>query len=131
MRSRQVLHEVRPLALHVGGGGERAHVAQHLAQGPGVQREHLGLGREPFRNGAHVVHGHRAHGAQRLGHDQVRLKLLELLLVELVERLAAVGALTHGTVDLAGAEPLGDHAAREVREPLDALRVVALVGDGH
>ena len=45
----------------------------------------------------------------------------ELLLVELVERLAALGALAHGAVDLAGAEPLGDHAAREVRKPLDAL----------
>ena len=52
-----------------------------------------------------------------------------VVLVELVQRLAAAGPLAHRRVDPGRVEPLGDHAAREVGELFGAGRVVTLVGD--
>ena len=56
-------------------------------------------------------------------------ELLERALVELVEGLAASGALAHRGVDLGGRQALGNHAAGEVGELFRAGRVVTLVRD--
>ena len=53
---------------------------------------------------AHVVDAHGAHRAQRLGDDEVGLEVAQALGVELVDRLAALGALAHGGVDLGRAQ---------------------------
>ena len=109
--------------------GEARHVGQHLAEGRRVERDHLRLRRQPLGHRAHVVERDGAHLAHGLGHDQVHVELLERRLVELVERLAAAGALAHRGVDLGRGQPLGDHAAREVGELFRAGRVVTLMCD--
>ena len=62
---------------------------------------------------AHVVDADGAHRAQRLGDDQVGLELAQALGVELVDRLAALGALAHGGVDLGRAQSAGQAVARD------------------
>ena len=84
---------------------------------------------QPLGHRDDVVERDGAHLADRLRDDQVHVELLERRLVELVERLAAAGALAHRGVDLGGRQPLRDHAAREMGELLGARRVVTLVGD--
>ena len=82
------------------------------------------------RDRAHVVVGDGAHGAEGLGHDQVRLEPFELFRVEPVDRLALGGELAHGGVDLAGREAVGDLAPREAWALQRCGRPVALVRDG-
>ena len=126
--------EGQPLAGVVGirGRGEPRHVGEHLAERGGVERDHLRLGRQPLRHGAHVVEGDGAHLAHRLRDDQVHVQLLERVLVQLVERLAAARSLAHRGVYLGRLEPGWDHAAREVGELFGSGRVVTLMGDrGH
>ena len=110
----EVFHQVHRVVLRVRGLGERAHVAQHLAERVRIQREHLRGGIEPLRDGADVVLGDGAHGAERLGDDQVRLQVLQLALVELVDRAALLGELAYRAVDLRGLEPRPDHVARDL-----------------
>ena len=80
--------------------GEPRDVGQDLAERGRVERDHLGMGGEALRHGADVVERDGAYLADRLGHDQIHVEALERVLVELVERLAAARALTHGGVDL-------------------------------
>ena len=88
-----------------------------------------GLRRDLLRDRAHVVERDRADLAQRLGDDQVRLELVQLLRVELVEVLAALRALAHGGVDLLRREPLRDDRARQMWQLGRLWRIIALVGD--
>ena len=69
-----------------------------------VERDDLRVARDPARDGDDVVVGDGAHGAQLLGDDQVGLELGQGLLVELVDRLAALRALAHRGVDLGRAQ---------------------------
>jgi hypothetical protein len=124
----------KPLAglVRARRGREPRHVGEHLAERRRVERDDLRLRRQPLRDRAHVVEGDGADLAHRLGDDQVHLELLERRLVELVERLAAPGALAHRGVDRGRFQALGNHAAREVGELFGAGRVVTLVSDrGH
>jgi hypothetical protein len=66
------------------------------------------------RDRDHVVVGDGAHGAQPLGDDQVGLELDQATRVELVDRLAALGPLAHGGVDLGRAQAAGQHVARDL-----------------
>ena len=70
-----------------------------------------------------------AHRAQLLRDDEVRLELAQQLLVEAVDRVAALGPLAHGGVDLRRVEPGRQLVAREVRQRQHVRRVVALVRD--
>ena len=91
--------------LAVGGLGERADVAEHLAERVGVERDDPRVGGHLLGDRAHVVGRHRAHRAQRLGDDQVGLELAQQRAVELVDRLPGQRALAHGGVDLGRAQP--------------------------
>jgi hypothetical protein len=75
----------------------------------------LRLARDAVRHGAHVVDADRADRAQLLGDDEVGLEVAQAVGVELVDRLAALGALADGRVDLAGREARGETVARDVR----------------
>ncbi len=97
-----VLGKLLPGLLDAGRLREPRHVGEHLPEGGRVERDHLRLGGQPLGHGAHVVERHRADLADRLRHDQVHAELLERALVELVEGLAAPGALAHRGVDLGG-----------------------------
>ena len=55
----------------------------------------------------------------------------ELWLVELVQGLAPPGHLAYSRVDLTRLQAVGNHAARQARDPQNLRRVVALVGDGY
>ena len=114
------------------GLGQSRNVGQYLAQGRGVERDHLRASGQALRHGLHVLERHGAHRAHRLGHDQVHAEPGERLLVELVQRLAPAGALAHRVVDLAGGEALADHAAGEMGQSLRARRIITFVGHpGH
>ena len=119
-----------PASLRVGRLGERADVAEHLAERVRVERDHLRLGLDPLRDRDDVVVGDRADRAQRLRDDQVGLQLAQPRLVERVDRLALLGQLAHGAVDLAGLEPGADQVARDLGQLERRRGVVALVGDG-
>ena len=93
--------EVQRGVARVGRLGERPDVAHRLAERLGVQRDDVGAGVELLGDVADLLVGDRADRAQLLGDDQVGLQLGELLLVEEVDRLALLGALAHGRVDLA------------------------------
>ncbi len=90
-------------------------VGEHLAEGRGVEREHSRAARQSRRDGDDVVVGDRAHRADGLGDDQIDVELRQPLLVELVERLAALGPLAYGGVDRGGVEARGDDAAGQRR----------------
>ena len=74
---------------------ERLGVSEDLAEGRGVERDHLRMRRQPLGDRADVVVGDGADVAQRLGDDQVDVELAQRRLVELVERVAAAGHLAH------------------------------------
>ncbi len=103
---------------------------EDLVQRLGVEREHLGPARQALGDGADVVVGDGADGAQGLRDDQVGLELCQLGLVERVERLATRSHLPHLGVDLGGRRgPPGSRwrsagAAARLRGP------VAFVRDG-
>ena len=124
-----VLGELLARLLDAGRLGEPRHVGEHLAEGGRVERDHLRLRGQPLGHRAHVVERDGADLAHRLRDDQVHAELLERVLVELVQRLAAAGALAHRGVDLGGGQALGNHAAGEVGELFRAGRVVTLVRD--
>ena len=107
-------HEPLAGLRHLGGGRKRAHVGEHLADRRRIEGEHLRLGQDLLRECAHLLVRHRAHLAHLLGHDEVRLELVQQLGVELVDRLAAPGPLAHLAVDLGGREAVGDHAPGHV-----------------
>jgi hypothetical protein len=121
--------EVQRGVAHARGLGQRADVAHGLAEGGGIERDDPRgrgqLGGDP----AHVSRGHRAHRAQILRHDQVGLELGQQVLVQHVDRLAALRALAHRGVDLGGAQARRQHVAGDLRQALDRGRVVALVRD--
>ena len=116
-------------ALVLGHLGEAADVAQHLAERHRVERDHLRVRRDLLRDRAHVVERHGADLAERLGHDQVRLELAQLLRVELVQVLAALRPLAHGGVDLLRGEALRDDRSRQMWQLRRFWRIIALVGD--
>ena len=113
------LVDARPLARHevqrgvAGARGlrQRAHVTHRLAERLGVQRYHLGAGGHRLGDPLDVLDAHGADRAQRLGDDQVGLELAQPLLVEGIDRLAALGALRDGGVDLPRRQPRGQHVA--------------------
>ena len=110
--------------------GQRADVAERLAQRVRVEREDLGRRVHPPGERLHVVVGDGAHRAQRLGDDEVRGERAHAVLVELVDRAALLGELAHGAVDLAGREARADDVARDLGQVERLRRVVALVRDG-
>jgi len=63
--------------------------------------------------------------------DNAHLEAGQRLPVELVDRLTLQRALTHRPVDLGGAQPAGQHIARDPGQRQCLQRVVALVRDGH
>ena len=67
--------------------------------------------------------------AQRLRDDEVGLELVHDLLVELVDRLALLGALAHRAVDRGRRQALFEHVARDRLALARLLREVALVRD--
>ncbi len=125
-----VAHELDRGVLGVGRLGERARIAEHLADGVRVERDHARMALDLVRDGADVVVGDRAHRAQRLGDDQVRPEFVEQLRVELVDRFAGQRPLLDGRVDLRGREPARQHVPRDPRQLQRRGRVVALVGHG-
>ncbi len=124
------LHEVYAGVARVGRLGERADVAQDLAERVRVERDDRGPGVQPLGDRADVVVGDRAHRAQRLGDDQVGLELREAVLVQLVDGAALLRQLAHRAVDLRGRQPGADHVARDLGQAEHLGRVVALVRDG-
>jgi hypothetical protein len=94
-----------------------------------VQRDHHRLGVDLLSDLPHVVVGDRAHGAQRLGDDEVGRELVQHLGVEFVDRFAGQRALLDRGVDLGRAEPGGQHVARHLRQILRPRRIIALVRD--
>ena len=64
-------------------------VLEHLVEGLGVKREDGRAAGELGGDAADVVVGDGAHGAERLGHDQVGRELAQGRVVEPVQRLAA------------------------------------------
>ena len=125
----RVVEQLVGRALVLGGVGEPAHVAQHLAERHRVERDHLRLGRDLLGDGADVVDRNGTDLAQRLGDDQVRLELAQLLGVELVEVLAAARALANGGIDLLARQSLRDDRAREMWQLRGLCRIIALVCD--
>jgi hypothetical protein len=117
--------------LTVGGLGERARVAQHLADRPGIERDDARMSVDLLRDRPHVVGRDRAHAAQRLCDDQVGGEIAQQLVVELVDRLALERSLADGGVDLARAETGGEDVAGDLRQLARGGRVVALVCHGH
>ncbi len=110
--------------------GERAHVAERLAERMRVERDHARIRRQLTRDLGDVVIGDGADGAERLRDDHLRRELGERVAVELVDRLAGERALANGGVDRGGVEARRQHVARDPR-PLKRLqRIVALVRDG-
>ncbi len=97
--------------LGVGRPGQRADVAQHLAERGRVERDDRGRRVHPLGDRADVVVGDGADRAQRLGHDQVGRERLQHALVELVDRAALLGQLAHGAVDLVRRQPGADQVA--------------------
>ena len=93
--------------------GEPGDVGEHLAERRWVERDHARLGGQSLCDGADVVERDRAHLADGLRDDQPHAELLEQLVVELIEGLAAARPFPHGGVDLGRLEVLRDHAARE------------------
>jgi hypothetical protein len=129
---RGVLDEVDARVARVGRLGQRADVAEHLAERVRVEREHLRRRLEALRQRAHVVVRDGAHRAQRLGDDEVRLGAAHAVLVELVDGPALLGQLAHGAVDRRRRQARPDHVARDLGQVARRRRVVALVGDrGH
>jgi hypothetical protein len=66
--------------------------------------------------------------AQRLRDDEVRLELAHDLVIELVDRLPALGSLAHRSVDLGRRQALLEHVARDRLALARLLGEVALVG---
>ena len=89
-----------------------SHVAEHLAERVRVERD-TSARVQPLGDRLDVLVGHGADGAQRLRDDQVGLRAPQRLLVELVDRLALLGQLAHGAVDLRRRQPGADHVARD------------------
>ena len=110
----------------------RGHVGEYLADGGRVERDDRRAGGQALGHGLYVLERHGTDGAHGLGDDEVHPEARELRLVELVERLAAAGALTHRAIDLGGRQALFDHAAGQMRQLLRAWRIITLVGyPGH
>ncbi len=82
-----------------------------------------------LRDRLDLVVADRADRAQLLRDDQVGLELAQQLLVEAVDRVAALGALADGRVDPRRVEAGRQLVAREVRQLERAGRIVALVRD--
>jgi hypothetical protein len=80
-----------------------------------IERNDPWPGRDRAGHLAHVVVADRAHRAERLGDDEVGLEVMQEVGVELVDRIAALGALADGGVDLGRGEPRGEDVARHVR----------------
>ena len=107
--------EVQRRVARAGGLGDRADVAHRLAERRRVQRDDPRLLGQLGGDAADVVVGDRAHRAQLLGDDQVGLELgAAARLVERVDRLAALGALADGGVDLRSVEARRQHVARDL-----------------
>ncbi len=117
------------LVLHPGCLAKPDHVLEHLAQRARVLLDDPGLARQARGDLEHVLEGDRAHGADRLGDDQVGGQLLQQILVELVQRLSLGNPRLHLPVDLGGAEVGPQHGSRQVGERTCLGWVVALMGD--
>ena len=89
----------------------------------------LRRGMELFREGPDVVRRHRAHLAEGLGDDQLRVQVAQDPVIELVDRLAAPDALADLAVDRGGSKVLGDRRAGELGQLLGLWRIIALVSD--
>ena len=124
-----LVHQLRALLGHTGGRREIACAGKHLSEGRGVERQDLRHRVELFGDGADVVRRHRADLAERLGHDQVGLDLVEDRVVELVDRLAAARALAHLAVDLGRTEALRYRGASEAGQLGRLWRIIAFVSD--
>ncbi len=81
-------------------------------------------------DGDDVVVGDRADRADGLGDDQIDVELGQPLLVELVERLAALGALAYGGVDRGRRRGPRGSRCGSGWQLAGGGRPVALVGDG-
>ena len=128
MRSAHVVEQIVGRALVVGRLGQAPEIAEHLAEGHGVEREDLRLRGHRLGDGAHVVDGDRADRTQRLGHDEVGAELVQKVRIQLVERLPAVRVLPDGRVDLQRGEPRRDDGARQLGQLLGLWRIIAFVG---
>ena len=128
---RRARDEIERRVLRAGRLRDRADVAERLAVGLRIQRDHARRLGQRDRQRLDLVVRHGADVAQRLRDDEVGLELADELLVELVDRLAGAGALTDGRVDLGGRQALGQDVARHRQDVARGLGVVALVGDAH
>jgi hypothetical protein len=113
----------------VGELGDGAHVAERLAERVRVERDDVRVGRDRAGHLAHVVVADRAHRAQLLGDDEVGLEVVQEIGVELVDRLAALGVLADGGVDLGRRQVRRQPVARDVRQRARRFGEVALVRD--
>ena len=103
--------QINALLTSIGRLGHRAHVAERLAEGMRVERDDLRPRGQLRGELGDVLVGDGAHRTERLCHDQIRLQRPQGILVELVDRLAPLGARAHGRVDLGGGEscwPISD-----------------------
>ena len=129
---RGLLHQALAGLRHPGGLGQARHVGEDLAERGRVERDHGRTSGQALGDREHVVVGHGADLADRLGHDQVHVELVERVHVELVERLALARCARVPRGRSRRQAALRDHAAGEVRQLLRAGRVVTLVRDaGH
>ena len=107
------LDQLLALVGHAGGLGQPRHVGQHLADGGGVQRDHLGPGGQPV--------GHRA--ARRRRRRRTRRTppgsrsapgpaAASVSSSSSYSALPWRHVLAHGGVDLGCRQALGDHAPR-------------------
>ena len=106
--------EVHARVLAVRGLGERADVPEHLAERVRVQAHDLRHRVHALRDRPHVVDGHRADAAQRLGDDEVGPQRAQARLVELVDRASLLGERADGGVDLGRREAGADYVARDL-----------------
>ena len=107
--------EVQRRIARPGGLGDRADVAHRLPERVRIERDDPGPARDALGDLDDVLVGDGAHLAQLLSDDEVRSQVAQAALIELVDRQSLLGALAHGRVDLARAEPRGQHVARDVR----------------
>jgi hypothetical protein len=97
--------EVHARVLGAGRLGERADIAEHLAERVRIEAHDRRLRLHPRGDRAHVVDRHRAHAAQRLRDDQIGPQATQAFLVELVDRAAFLGERADGGVDLRRRQP--------------------------
>ena len=126
-------HQLDALLAAIGRLGHRAHVAERLAEGVRVERDDLRPRGQLRGELGDVLVGDGADRTERLRDDQIRLQRPQGVLVELVDRLAPLGARAHRRIDLGGGilwpTPIGSTSRVMCGRCAGLRRMVALVRD--